>query len=352
MEIGTLIISSFLSLCALSTNAVRKPAEKNVVGTLSEVTAFFDANISSMRLAYEREFNKEWDVNKIERTAYLFEKQSEEQLGYVVKFDVGYLSYSFDMSIYAFDAENELTVTLDKYYLENGYIGYFDNDVFLPLIKTSKPENSDAKSVGSDDPMAKISAVTSFNQFQIGDCLSPIPYLQEHYPSVQYGNYLPLCTEQQGATCAPRALTNLFCGYKASGYADFMMGFSIDDIYGWIHDKMKCDDAHGTSNKNIKPAMNDCVTMGSKGTWWVAAGQNDNYPSLETFNKGDWGHAIVGIGNANSVYWWIFKTYWRIVVSWKQNFDESNFYWKPSDTGIYVIDAQYETNAWTILPIK
>lgn len=255
------------------------------------------------------------------------------------------------MSIYVFNTENELTVTLDEYCLNGNWIGYLDNGAFFPLMETNKLMNSDVKSVGSDDPMISINKVTTYNEFKVGNCLSPIPYLQEHYPSVQYGNYLPLCTEQFDATCAPRALTNLFCGYKASGYADFMMGFSVDDIYNWIHDQMKCDDnGLGTHESDIKPAMDHCVTMASEGTWWVLAGQNDNYPYLETFHKGDWGHTVVGIGNGQSTYWWIFKTYWRIVISWNKNFDETNYRWDQTDTGIYVIDAQYEKNAWTILP--
>lgn len=353
MELATLAFAALISFSMLSTNIGKKKTEENIVGTLDEVTAFFETNISSMRLAYKEEFQKDWNVNKIENVAYLFEKEAKEQLGYVVEFDEGYISYSLEMSIYAFNTEDALEVTLNEYYLDDNYIGYFNDDVFFPLIETNKPQNSDMKCVGSDDsPMADISKVTTFNQFEVNNCLSPISYLQQHYPNVQYGDYLPLCTEQgQHNTCAPRALTNLFCGYKASGYADFMMGFNVEEIFEWIRDEMKCDENHGTYDTDIKPAMDDCVALGSGGTWWVLAGQNDNSPSLETFYKIGWGgHAVVGIGNGQSVYWWIFKTYWRIVVSWDLNFKESSFEWGRTDRSIYVIDAQYETHSWTILP--
>ena len=34
-----------------------------------------------------------------------------------------------------------------------------------------------------------------------------------------------------------------------------------------------------------------------------------------------YGHTVLLIGSAQSDYWWFFKTYWDIVVTWHSNFD-------------------------------
>lgn len=89
MELGVLVFAGLLTFSALSTNVAKKTVDENPTGTLDEVATFFEANISSMRLAYEQEFKKDWNVKRVENMAYLFEKNSKEQLGYVVEFDAG-----------------------------------------------------------------------------------------------------------------------------------------------------------------------------------------------------------------------------------------------------------------------
>ena len=59
------------------------------------------------------------------------------------------------------------------------------------------------------------------------------------------------------------------------------------------------------------------------------------------------GHTVMVIGQATSDYWWVFKTYWDIVLTWYQNFstDEMtvNF---GNTTAIHYVDHQYQTGSY------
>jgi hypothetical protein len=56
----------------------------------------------------------------------------------------------------------------------------------------------------------------------------------------------------------------------------------------------------------------------------LAAGNyNQNKPAIGCFSSLDiahTGHFALIVGKGQSDYWWFFKTYWNIVVTWFQNY--------------------------------
>ncbi len=86
--------------------------------------------------------------------------------------------------------------------------------------------------------------------------------------------------------------------------------------------------------------------------WKFVAGSKDGYPAYCGYSRDGEGHAAIRIGNGKSDYWWIFKSYWQIVISWHCNYKNVNgtYEWLNNDVGIYVINGQYCTNSWSLIP--
>lgn len=58
------------------------------------------------------------------------------------------------------------------------------------------------------------------------------------------------------------------------------------------------------------------------------------------------------VDSAQQDYWWVFKTYWDIIVSWKKNyFDLSGIPYMLSDSleCYYLVDQQYRQGAYHLL---
>lgn len=321
----------------------------NPLGTISEVKQYFEKNLTLVSEEYEKQFNHSWNPGKVKNVTNIFEIEGNLQCGYLVSFDVGYLAYSNEMSIYLCDISTELT-NHSSYWKMNEQIGYIEVDEFVPL---SDNNNNKHEINGSslEDSFFKVGEVTKLNNFTLTECLSPIKYLVENY-QIDYRNYVPLCTEQFFNDCAGCAFANLLYGYKLTGWADLTYGYNPAKLNEIFFNMAGAKKTEGVETSKIKSTIDRYLLAVCGNEWKFVVGSKDGYPAYCRYSRDGEGHAAIRIGNGKSDYWWIFKSYWQIVISWHCNYKNVNgtYEWLNNDVGIYVIDGQYCTNSWSLIP--
>ncbi len=350
-----------LSICSsASIFSAKKNINLNALGDTVEVKAFFEANLDTLSSEYEKKFGGSWNPTRIKSVSEIIDVSSNAECGYLVSFNKGYIAYSRDLSVYEFDTSSCLDVR-DHYYFRDNRILYKNYDEYFNL------EATNASDSGMDGAFFPITDVKGLNNFVLTGCLCKIPYLMEHYPSVEYEDWLPLCMKQVENTCTSSAFSNLIFMYKEKGLDDLTIGLNPEEVRDYFGSLAGTTLEDGTSSVNIHPAMKrylevaDTYNNNTTNRWQALAGSKDDFPTFESYYKGGMGHSAIRIGTGQSDYWWFFKSYWRIVVSWGPNykFDENtrSCVWiggKQADNTfgknacIYVIDAQYAVNSWTI----
>lgn len=329
----------------------------DVLGENSQVAAFFDKNMSQMKKTYLKEKNVKWDAHSVEYVIDVLPKGEENKIGYFVAFDVGYLSYGKDMSIYVLNTTDTLSKKFDFCIKANEglFLEKYGEDSLRLETSWSYDgfENDGETLVESFHP---IRDVITYNQFKLNACVSEIDFLMEHYPNVDYGKFFPFCKEQRENGCVPAAFANLIYSYKLSGVADLTNGYSPDYIDEFFGALAGYTEENGTDTGKVCKAMNEYLNYIGKGDEYLAVlGSKDGIPFLSSFRRGGEGHMVVQIGSGESVYWWMFKTHWCVVLSWGPNYDEIDGTYERSgiyENSVYVVDAQYGVNSWNIVSRK
>lgn len=354
--VGMMILSACFSFSNFLT--VASEMTSSPLGDVSKVKTFFKNNLNTLSKEFKKQFGNEWKPSSVENVSYLIDYFANESCGYTVSFDNGYLAYSFKFEIYDFDTS--ITLTNDRqYYFCDKKVGYKDDDSFLPLKQDENESLGDNCGAGLENTFFSVDGVTSLNNFSLTGCLCKIPFLMSHYTNIEYGDWLPLCVGQEGKDCAPTAFSNMVWMFKEKGLCDLTLGITPREVRTYFA-KLAGTTEDGTKTSNIHPAMQKYLLVAKAANggdeWLALSGSSENYPSYLCFERDGEGHAAIQIGTGQSDYWWFFKSYWRIVVSWGTNYvyDEStrSCVWTgingDLNACIYVADSQYVKHSWTL----
>lgn len=253
-----LLVSLCLVTTALSfSNGIIFKNKEDVLGNREQVASFFNANIAQMKETYLKEKNIKWDAHKVQSVLDVFSDEKADKVGYFVSFDVGYLSYGKDLSVYTVDTTTVLDEPFDFCVkADNGLFLEKNDGRFLTLSTPWAFDETQGIGVTMAESFIHVQKVTTFNQFKVNACVSEIDFLKEHYPNVDYGDFFPFCKLQRDKGCAPAAFANLIYSYKLSGVDDLTNGWSpeyVDELYGAFADY---SEQSGTQENKIGPAMN------------------------------------------------------------------------------------------------
>lgn len=354
--IGIALLSACLSFSSLFTAV----SETNLspLGDISQVKIFFESNLNTLSKEFKKQFCSKWRPSSVENVSYLMDYFTNDDCGYIVSFDNGYLAYSFKLEVYDFDTS--IILSNDRqYYLSDKKVGYIDGDLFTPIKQQEDESLDNYCGRGLENTFFSVDGVTGLNNFSLTSCLCPIPFLMSHYTNIEYGDWLPLCINQESKDCAPTAFSNLVWMYKEKGLCDLTLGVTPSEGRKYFA-SLAGTTEEGTKTSNIHPAMQRYLEVAKAvngGDEWLAlAGSIENYPSYLCFERDGEGHAAVRIGTGQSDYWWFFKSYWSIVVTWGTNYiyNESTHscVWTGIDGDlnacIYVADTQYVKHSWTL----
>lgn len=292
---------------------------KNPLGTTDEVFNYFSDNIQIMR----REFNKNndcsWDLTKVVSANDLLNDDLDEKLGFFVTFDVGYIAYSYDMSIYRTDSNTVLTKYYENYCLNGKDLYGVDNDGSLEAIYLESEELDKSAGNTLNDSFIPIDKVTTFNEFSLSYCLNPIKILKDNYDNSVIGDMTPICIEQRNNGCVPAAFTNVIFTYKESGSGDLTNGFTYSEVDYMFGNMAGYTEENGVYDNKILPGINSYMSFtGNNKNRDVLSQGSDKYSYFHVFRRDGSGHAVMDIGAGKSKHWWIFNTYWRMFLAGEQ----------------------------------
>ncbi|MCR5092271.1 MAG: hypothetical protein K6B51_06215 [Bacilli bacterium] len=171
------------------------------------------------------------------------------------------------------------------------------------------------------------------------------------YEPSEYERWSAYCTQQDSGVCMISAVVNLLLTYKYSTRHDCTNGLKPESLYDEVAKGCVTGDK-GALELTFVVDVNKYLNKTSSGCYLNAGTPGVLVPYIANYHlHGDMvnGHTVMVIGRASSDYWWIFKTYWDIVLTWERNYDTKTMALDYENyTSIYYVDHQYQTGGYQL----
>lgn len=327
---------------------------------ISNVKNFFNQNLQILKAEYYKNFNIKWEVKSIENVKRIY-NLNDNHIGYLIDFDLGYIAFGLNNELYKLEIDGEPEFYNHNnrlYYISKTFLEKKENNFYTYTGDAINIKNITGNGLITSDIFHEIDSALNNKNFQINASCTKIPQLKDKYDSSKWGNYQCVSFYQGYTTdCGVIAIMDLLYTYKLSGSVDYTKGKKPNEmredlrvLTNWRGNivgegMLPLDLTRGCTN------YIDRNNISLKGT----GNYRDDVPEICLYfnlNIGNTAHFTMKVGSAQQDYWWIFKTYWDIVVSWETNYDtDSNgipnrLY--DSNSSYYLVDQQYRQGAYQL----
>ena len=343
----------------------------------SQIQQFFSQHIKDLSDHFYQSYGSRWNPEAVVRVDALMDEERNEN-AYLVVFRQGYLGYDSEYKLLCINSEGKpysypnamsyakgrIGVWIgDSFYDDRGNLidenavianGHFDDNIYYPFpniaqSKDHKDSDGEAKNFQRD-------YVNTYrdNNFTVIDSAVQIPLLSESsdIDSSHWNEYMPICIEQgQKTDCATCASVDLLFTYKLSGKCDLTKGLTVTKLREKLEGLQKWQQniAHeGTLPSDFVAGMNDWISDSPYRIKLSQSGLNFTDPFIGLYsnvNVAGTAHYAMTVGRAKSKAFWFFNTYWRIIVSWKRNYNSKDdvpwSWWYKYLQCFYLVDEQY-----------
>lgn len=315
-------------------------------------------NFDSFKNGYENHYGKKW-VYGTPKDSKPFVDAEGHDIGEVVLFSDGFLACKYDYSLvvepvtgrpFGWDSTN-------NYYLINGEVtencdgklrSIFDGSI----IDFSSDSFSASSSIGEGFRRIDDIKKSAYKNFSITSVLCDFSVFSKEfgYRFADFEKWNTYCIKQkENMICMTCAVTDLILTFKYSTKHDATNGLSPYDLYDAI-DAGMVKGPSGNSETTFVIDVNKFLDKTGTGIYLNSGTAPIGTPFIANYHRHLnvlEGHTALVIGSAQNDYWWIFKTYWDIVVTWYQNFDSKTLTLNKGDkSSIFFIDHQYQTGGY------
>ena len=314
---------------------------------------------------YSKQYGKNWNGGRPIGQKPIID-DSEQKIGKVVCFEKGYLCISDDFRLlefsdekrpyawnplkqYTFCQKRVLACSSNRYYTLSGEL--------TTLSGLEDTPSYSAQNISSY--FHGIAEVRGYGDFRLSYCLTPFTAISEatEPDNELFATWNSYCMEQGSERiCMICAVVDLLLTYKYStgGVVDCTKGLTPEQMY----DQISSGTMNG-ENGSFEGTFTFDVNKNMNGTGYylnISDGEFREFtPYISNYHfNGDLlhGHTVLVIGQASTSYWWIFRSYWDIVLTWERNYNVSssgNLTLNLGDSSaIRLVDQQYSTGGYCL----
>ncbi len=336
------LIGIFTSSFVMSRNSIEKD-------NLEEIKIFFSENLETFKNEYYKQFNEEFTANNVimVKKVYSF---SDEYIGHIVFFDIGYIAYGFKNELFCISKTKYNTNILnEEIYVNSKKIFTKYNNNFFDLEGNLYLLEEKGTGQFSDEICHPLINEYQNRDFKINSCITKIPFFKDKFDSSNWGDYTIVSCEQGKTTdCGVIAIMNLLYSYKLSDVVDFTKNKTPTEMKEEL--RVLTNWKGNIVGEGMLPfdMVRGCCQYIDNENYYLNASAT---PDDEIFGIGLYSnfkihktaHFALIVGSAEQYYFWIFKTYWDIVVSWKPNVADDKIPESIENVSscYHVIDKQY-----------
>lgn len=353
------VINFLLVLYVLLSFSFNAYALSNNENELEGIKNFFEENLEELKEEYFIKFNKELNFNEV---AYVNDTYdfADEKNGYLVVFDNGYIAFGLNYEFYCMSTEDNMSsINAKKIYYFSKNLFFKNNDCFYYLNGKKYNPIIIGNSLVSSNIGYSLENEYNNDEFQINSSCTKIPILKNIFDSSDWGNYTIVSFEQGNYTdCGVIAIMNLLYSYKLSLVADYT-NYSSPDVMRqtlrWLTNWQNNIVGEGLLPDGLMYGCTQYINISGVELKSISNYDNSVFGIclFSNLNIQDTAHYALKVGEAQQKYFWIFKTYWDIVVSWDRNYNEDFVTHYPISVwnlldGYYVIDQQYRISSYQL----
>ncbi len=316
-----------------------------------EVYNIFDGNLEEMSNAYNEEYNVDWNPSKITHITDVYNDDNEE-MGYLVLFDEGYLSYT-----------NEFSVLDVCHYGTPSYYSANSRSQEKLVYKCGAFNGIDPNAnkmttmdYTADNIYYSLKNYYLADGFKINSSMVQIPFFKDAYDSSGWGNYQGI-TFSYAAPNSGAILSAMSLMYtlKVNGGADLTPYQT--SYYTFMKNLEFYTDFNYTSNNTsfmdwtvLFSGINQYLTDNFGTRYQMCeTGVTNTTPATTLYynaNSTKTAEYCMRIGQAQQPSWWIFTDYFDIVMADENNFfldeyDQPLFWIENSLSPYYIVNQNY-----------
>ncbi len=333
-KILILVVFACLSISNITTAKAYSPLE--------EVENFYNSSMEEMTGEYLNTFGEVWNATEVKEVVDVY-NITNEKIGYLVIFDVGYLAYSYNFELY------KLSNIGYPVFYQKGVNVVYDSGAFV----------GDAVTYGDWDAniFYSMTTYTSKDDFEVTHSITQIPLLVDEFNSSSWGDYQVISGAMgNDYDDGIIAVCNVLYTYKVNNVVDLTRSLKYDELRYqlWPYCSYVWELPAVISSSNLINGSTEWLnssTYSFKGTadYETEAPQivlYGNYNSAST----SW---ATKVATAKYPYWWAFYTYVDIVTMF-----ESNYYTSSNGTPeaqvmsdhtpFYMVDQKYRQGAYQL----
>lgn len=283
----------------------------------SEVETLFE-NIEEMTSAYEETYDIKWNATKIQDITDVY-NEDYEKIGYLVIFDEGYVSYGYDFELY--DVSH---VGYPSYYKKK----FFDKKVVYTNGAFEGDNNISTLDSNATNIYYPLIDKYDDSKFAITTCMVQIPYFKDINDSSDWGNYQGITFNYVGMNSgAVLSTMSLMYTLKVNNgvnltplktsYLTFLDQLHVFTNFNYdINPQMDPLDLHDGINHYLNHSFGDTYRFSA------LSEVNDNVPAVTLYQNSNPQSAnyCMRVGFAKESTWWLFYTYYDIVMANHDNF--------------------------------
>ncbi len=291
----------------------------------SDIETFFEDNLDQMTNSYYNKTDKEWNASKVEEVTDVYDIE-DNKIGYLVIFDEGYLTFHNNMSVLEVNNEGYPEFYKSTFSFNKPKVVYHSGSFIM--------ENSNK--IETYDNNANNIYYTLYNyydkaSFKITSSMVQIPYFKDKYDSSTWGNYqgisLSYIGEESGGVLATMALMYTL---KVNGgvdltpaktsYMDFRSALNVYTNFDY-------DNEPFLPLNKLSIGINNYLkhNFGDRYIYAMSNTVNSTVPAVTLYYNNNFAataNYCMRVGTAQEPDWWIFNTYYDIVMA-----DANNFYY-------------------------
>lgn len=353
-------------LVAIAAVASFVQSASNVPSSINKSTLTYSINsqFDEFCKEYSKQFGKNWTGGRAIGQKPLT-NDSSQTVGKIVCFEKGYICVTEDSRLLEFSDEKKPYAwnSLKQYVFHKKRVLACSNNRYYTLSgeSTALSDLEDYPSYSAQSISSyfhEIDEVRGYGDFRLSYCLTPFTAIPEALEpgKVSFATWNSYCMEQGNRICMTCAVVNLLLTYKYStgGVVDCTKGLTPEQMY----DQISSGTVNG-ENGSFEPTFTFDVNKYMDGTGYylnISDGEFRGFaPYISNYHfNGDLlhGHTVLVIGEASTHYWWIFRSYWDIVLTWERNYNVSSSGNLTLDLGdsdaIRLVDQQYSTGGYCL----
>lgn len=339
------LIIAISSLCALG--VTQNVNAFSIDEEYVEVYDFFNENLDDMTSSYEKEHNVVWNASYIEEITDIYDTD-ENKIGYLIIFDQGYLAYRSDFSV-----------------LDVSSVGY--PSFYKTTFNSKKPKV--VYDSGSFNTNSSVNTLDEYSSniyyplldyylkdgFSINSSMVQIPYFKDVYDSSSWGNYQGITLSYVGANSGGILATmSLMYTLKVNGGVDLTPAQTHYQMFKeqlYFYVDFDYNESDFTNVITLSAGINHYLSdnFGSQYNYAIVSNVNTYVPAVTLYynsNATESRDYCMRVGFSQEPDWWIFNTYYDIVMANSTNFYHDSYgsptLWFYDDLGpFYVVNQNY-----------